>query len=127
VLNSMGRGQRTSMIALAIATVSGLYAAQAHADNGCGSVCITDLRADGSHLHVAWVASEPFEFFEVYWQQQGTIDNQTRKVGADQFAFDIPDVQPGADYTVQVLGCTAITPWYVDGPCSHVDQRTITT
>jgi len=120
--------RRTALAAIAagLAVVTGLYPGHAQADPGCRSICITDLSSDGSRLHVAWMANEPFEFFEVYWQHQGTIDNRTEKVGADQFAFDIPDVARGTNYTVQVLGCTAITPWNADGPCSHVDQRSIT-
>lgn len=119
---------RAALAALGLGLVltTGLIPGQAHGD-ACVRVCITDLRPDGSNLHVAWVGNEPFAFYKVYWEHQGTIDIRTEQVGADQFAFDIPDVQPGATYRVQVLGCAAFTPWLADGPCGAVDQRIIST
>lgn len=112
-------------VGLVLAT--GLNPAAAHADDGCRRICITDLQPNGSTMHVAWDGNEPFASYEVYWELKGTTDIRTEKVGADQFAFDIPGVQPAATYRVQVLGCSAATPWYSDGPCTAVDQRIIST
>jgi hypothetical protein len=120
------QSMRRALAAVGLMLTSGVIPVQANADD-CLRVCITDLHQDGSNLHVAWTAKEAFAFYEVYSEQQGTIDIRTNKVAADQFAFDIPDVKPGASYRVQVLGCGANTPWYTDGPCGAVDQRIITT
>ena len=117
---------RAAMGVVALVASAGLMPAQANAD-ACPRICITDLRQDGSNLHVAWTANEPFAFYEVFWEHQGTVDIRTEKVGADQYAFDIPGVASGASYRVQVLGCAAATPLFADGPCGAVDQRIITT
>jgi hypothetical protein len=116
-----------ALTALGVLLATGVTVAQAHADDACGRVCITDLHTDGSSMHVAWIGNEPFAFYEVYWERRGTIDIRTERVGADQFAFDIPDVAAGASYKVQVLGCGEATPWSADGPCGAVDQRIVTT
>jgi hypothetical protein len=120
---------RRAMIALGVGVVlaTGFNPAAAHADEACPRVCITDLHRDGSNLHVGWVGNEPFARYQVYWERKGTLEIQTQDVAADRFAFDIPDVQPGSTYRIQVMGCSATAPWYADGPCGAVDQRDFTT
>jgi hypothetical protein len=116
-----------SALAFGVALAAGLIPAQAHADETCPRLCITDIHIDGHNLHIAWTGKEPFANYEVYWERQGTTDIRTQNVDPGQSAYDIPDVQPGATYRVQVLGCAAPTPWLADGPCGAVDQRIITT
>jgi hypothetical protein len=102
--------QKIQLLSAAIALSTGVFAtapAIAHAEDPCPRVCITDVHVDGSHLHVAWAGPEQFAYY--------------------QRAFDIADVRPGATYKVQLLGCTATTPWYADGRCASVDEKTLTT
>jgi hypothetical protein len=109
--------------ALGLMLAGSLNIAQVHADE---RVSITNLRPDGSQLHVAWAAQEAFAYYIVAWDTHGA-GSFSQKVGGDQFVFDIPNDHPGANFTVSVLGCLAATPWYVDSPCVASDHRDITT
>lgn len=101
--------------------------ARANADDPCGGyVCITDIHPAGRYLHVEWTGNDRFAYYEVYAERTGSVDVRTEKLGPEQFAYDVSNIVPGATYKVQVLGCTATTPWYNDGPCGSVDQRIVT-
>jgi Fibronectin type III domain len=119
----------SAMTALGVGVVlaGGINPAVAYADEACARVCITDLHTNGSNLYVAWAGNEPFAHYQVYWERTGTLEIRSQRVAADQRAFDIPDVQPGSTYRIQVMGCSATTPWYAAGPCGAVDQRDFTT
>jgi hypothetical protein len=124
------QAMRSAMAALGLGLViaTGLNPTQAQAENGCRSVCITELGRNGSNLRVAWTGEPQFVSYQVYWERVGTLEVRSEGVGADQRAFDIAGVQPGATYRVQVMGCTAHIPIFATSACgSNVDERTITT
>lgn len=117
-------GSVTAALALGLGLVAGLNPARGYAV--CGEVCITDLRTDGSNVHVAWTGNPRFVSYQVSWEVGNYLEIKSQSVGGDQFAFDIPDAKPGEIYEVTVAGCTPYIPLFATSRCGPTDQRTVT-
>jgi hypothetical protein len=112
--------------AVGLGIASFLSPASANAD-ACGEVCITDLRTNGSIMHVTWNGNPRFTEYVVYWQEASAGVDSPVFVPGNQFAFDIPGVKPGETYTVTVAGCTPHIPIFATSRCGGPhDERTIT-
>jgi hypothetical protein len=107
-----------SALGVGLVLATSLNPAQAYADpTACTGLCITDIRQDGARLHVAWTGARNWAYYLVSWHAQGSFPQPGQRVSGDQFGFDIPDVQPGSTYVVEVSGCDLTTPFWQAGPC----------
>lgn len=75
--------KRLTLLPLSAAALAALGAIAspvlAQADNGCRSVCITELDENGSNLRVAWTGEPQFVSYQVYWERVGTVEIRSER------------------------------------------------